>query len=165
MPSLVEKEKKSNISPEEYWAEFKKIIEYIEEAMGREFSETRVAIYLDHLQKYSIEDIWDGVKVAIQEEAYSQIPPVGKIISFIREAREERGDRWPRLELKEERPNMTPERVRELLQPFYNRLAEHEKESKESKERGEILWKTKKENLSKQVPLVKRSADPVGKGG
>jgi len=157
----VQKQKESNINPEQYWDAFKEIIKYIEEAMEKEFSAGRVAIYLEHLQDYSIEEIWEGVKKAIHEETYSKIPPVGKIIAVIEEAHEEKRDRWPRLEHIEPWPDTPPERVRELVKPFYDKLAKQEKEL--SGEERETRWKENKEKLQRQISLVKLNADLADK--
>jgi hypothetical protein len=126
--------------------------------MGKEFSEQRVAIYLEHLQSYSLEDIWEAVKKAIHEETYSQIPPVGKIIAMIEETNEEKTERWPRLEFKEEWPDTPIEKVRQLIQPFYDKL---EKQKKSSEEERQTKWKDSKDRLQKQISLVKRNVGPV----
>lgn len=155
------RQKESSINPEQYWAQFKEIIKYIEAAMGRDFTEERVAIYLEHLQEFSIEEIWEGAKRAVHEETYSQIPPVGKIIQIIEDNREEKRERWPRLGYKEEWPDTPIERVKELVQPFYDKL---ERQKREISEEGrENRWKENKDKLQKQISLVKQNAGPAEK--
>src|SRR3972149_843890 len=91
--SLVEKQRESNINPEQYWADFQQIIKFMEGAMEKEMSEERVVTYLQFLQEFSIEEIWEGVRGAIREEKYSQIPPVGKIISIIEQKHQAKSER------------------------------------------------------------------------
>jgi len=156
----VEKQKESTTNHEQYWAEFKNIIKFIEAAMGKEISEERVAIYLQFLQEFPIGEIWEAVKWAVREETYSQIPPVGKIISIIELKRQAMSERWPMLDLKEKRSEILPEKIRELTKPFWDKI------EKDEKEVGEIRrqrWIKKKEELKAQTNLVKPSAGPAEK--
>lgn len=152
-------QKGSSISPDEYFDLFGKAMKKLTIAFDKQMSEARLVIYFEHLSSYSIEDIQHAVNRAIHEEEFSVIPPVGKLIKFIEESKAERRERWPRLEFKEEWPTTPSERVRELIQPFYDKLAKQEKALSEAER--EEAWKRNKEKLLKQADLVKQSADPV----
>ena len=153
-------QKESNTSHEQYWAEFKEIIKFIEAAMGKEIPEERVGIYLTFLQEFSIEEIWEAAKQAVREETYSQIPPVGKIVSIIELKHQAKKDRWPSLEFKEKRSEIMPERLREITKPFWDKLEKLEKEEQEERQKK---CKTNREILEGQIRLVKQNAEPVEK--
>jgi hypothetical protein len=154
----VGKEGRSNISPDEYLDLFEKAMKKLAIAVDKEMSEPRYLIYFEHLSSYSIEDIQYAVNRAIHEEKFSVIPPVGKLIKFIEELKMERREWWPKLEYHETWPDTPPERVRELIQPFYDKLAKQEKALSEAER--EEAWKRNKEKLLKQADLVKQNADP-----
>lgn len=147
------------MTPKEYIDQFGGLMKKLAVAMGKEMPEARTLIYFEHLHTYTIEEVQAAVDEAIHEEEFSVIPPVGKLIKFIEESKTERRERWPRLEFKEEWPTTPPERVKELIQPFYDNLAKQEKELSEA-ERQE-RWKKNKEKLLKQADIVKQSADPT----
>jgi hypothetical protein len=151
-------QKGSSISPDEYLELFKGAMKKLAMAVDKEMGEARYLIYFEQLHTYGIEEIQAAVDQAIHNEEYNVIPTVGKLIRYIEDAREEQGERWPKLEFKEEWPTMTSERLKELIQPFYDRLA---KQEKELKERRETSWKKNKKILEGQINLVKLNADPA----
>jgi len=157
---LVGNKKGSNTSQNEYLDLFNQAMKKLAMAFDKVMGEARTLIYFEHLHIYNIEEIQAAVNQAIHEEEYSVIPPVGKLIRYIEDARAESRERWPQLEFKEEWPMTPPERVRELIQPFYDKLANQEKELRE---RRETLWEKNKEILRGQTNLVKLNADPADK--
>ena len=152
-------QKESNISPDEYLDLFEKAMKKLAMAVDKEMGEGRYLIYFEQLHPYSIEEIQAAVDQAIHDEEYNVIPAVGKLIRYIEEAREERREHWPRLEFKEEWPTILPERLRELIQPFYDKLEKQKREL--SPRERETKWKDNKEKLQKQISLVKRNAEPA----
>jgi hypothetical protein len=85
---------KSQITPDEYLDLFEKAMKKLSLAVDKPMGEARTLIYFEQLHTYSIEEIQAAVDQAIHDEEYSQIAPVGKLIRYIEEAREEatRGD-------------------------------------------------------------------------
>lgn len=154
-------EKKSNISQGEYLDLFEKAMLKLAMAVDREMGEERILIYFEQLHVYSIEEIQVAVNQAIHDEEFSVIPPVGKLIRIIEDARKEKGERWPALRLEhfEKWPEITNERVKELIQPFYDKLNKIEEEL--SPEEREERWKRNREKLKVQGNLVRRNAEPV----
>jgi hypothetical protein len=63
----LEKVKRLNIGPEQYWQGFLKCMAKLEEAYGKEITEGRAAIYFENLQVYSIAEIEEAVNRAIRE--------------------------------------------------------------------------------------------------
>lgn len=80
-----------------YVEEFGKLIKELETAMGQTMTQERGLIYFEHLSIYPIEEVHVGIKTAIHEETYSQIPPVGKIVAVIERFRRKRAEDWPRM--------------------------------------------------------------------
>lgn len=146
------------MTPKEYIDQFGGLMKKLAVATGKEMPEARTLIYFEHLHTYTIEEIQAAVNQAIHEEEFSVIPTVGKLIRYIEDARREKAGRWPQLEFKEEWPTTPPERVKELIQPFYDKLAKQEKALSEAER--EEAWKKNKEKLLKQADLVKQNADP-----
>jgi len=77
-----------NISPDEYLDLFNKAMKKLEAAVDKVMGEERMLIYFEQLHKYSIDQIQEAVDMAIHDEEYSQITPVGKIIRYIEEIKE-----------------------------------------------------------------------------
>jgi len=151
---LVENKKESNISPAEYLDLFKKAIKKLAMAVDKEMGEERYIIYFEQLHVYQIEEIQAAVDQAIHDEEYNVIPTVGKLIRLIEDGRRENKERWPTLKLEhfENWPTISNERLKELVQPFYDKFNEIDKEL--SPEDREMRSKEKKEILKHQAKLI-----------
>jgi hypothetical protein len=156
----VENKKESNISREEYLELFEKAMKKLALAIDKVMGEERYFIYFEQLHKYPIEEIQAAVDQAIHDEEFSVIPPVGKLIRYIEDAREERRLRFRpvMIEYQEQWPEVSQVVREKYIKPLMEKLGMNEGKTPEEKE---TRWKERKEELRKQVSLVKRTAEPV----
>jgi hypothetical protein len=84
----------------EYLGLFERAMKKLALAFDKEMPKERFLIYFEHLSKYTIEEIQYAVNRAIREEEYNVIPPVGRLIKYIEEMREE--NYFPMLEYQKE---------------------------------------------------------------
>lgn len=128
---LVDKnQKESSISPSEYLDLFEKSMKKLAMAVDKDMGEGRYLIYFEQLHGYSIEEIQAAVDQAIHDEEYNVIPAVGKIIHYIERAKRERAERYNPFQIEFKREEILPERLRELIKPFYDKLAAIDKKRK-----------------------------------
>jgi len=117
-------------------------------AFDKEMPKERFLIYFEHLSKYSIEEIQFAVNRAIREEEFNVIPPVGRLIRYIEEMREE--NYFPMLEYqKEER--MSKEKAMEALNKIFSMIDEKEKQNEKDRV---IRFEERRERLRRQAKLV-----------
>jgi len=117
-------------------------------AFDKEMPKERFLIYFEHLSKYSIEEIQFAVNRAIREEEFNVIPPVGRLIRYIEEMREE--NYCPMLEYqKEER--MSKEKAMEALNKIFSMIDEKEKQNEKDRV---IRFEERRERLRRQAKLV-----------
>lgn len=147
---------KLSISPDEFIELFEKAMTKLAMSVDKEMGEERSLIYFEQLRKYKIEEIQAAVNQAIHDNEFNLIPTVGKLIRYIEDNREERREKWPRLEHLEKWPEISDERLKELLQTIYKEL--EGKGQVLSGEEREKKWKENKERLQKQISLVKQNA-------
>lgn len=156
----MENKKESNINRKEYLELFEKAMKKLAMAVDKVMGEERYFIYFEQLHKYPIEEIQVAVDQAIHDEEFSVIAPVGKLIRYIEDAREERRLRFrPVMIEHEERWPEVSEEVREkYIKPLMKKFRMDEEKTREEKE---TQWKDRKEELKSQLNLVKRSAEPA----
>lgn len=131
----------------EYLILFEKAMKKLALAFDKEMPKERFLIYFEHLSKYTIEEIQYAVNRAIREEEYNVIPPVGRLIKYIEEMREE--NYFPMLEYqKEER--MSKEKAREALNKIFSLIDE---KGKQNEEKRLIKFEERREQLRKQAKL------------
>lgn len=148
---------KLQITPNEYLDLFDKAMKKLSLAVDKPIGEARTLIYFEHLHAYSIEEIQAAVNRAIHEEEYPQIPPVGKLVRYIEEEREEtrRGSfLMESAAFLEERPQSREEgktQAVKVLRMIDTKISEIE--GKEKEKRG-LEWEVKKKILKDQAKLI-----------
>lgn len=154
----MEKQKESSISSDKYFNLFGKAMKKLAMAVDKEMGEARLLIYFEHLHTYKIEEIQAAVDDLIHDEEFNVIPTVGKLIRYIEDARREKWNIYNPFQIESKREEISSERLKELLRPFYEKLAMAEEREREERE---LQWQKNKEKLQGQANLVKLNADPV----
>jgi len=148
---------KSQITPNEYLDLFDKAMKKLSLAVDKPIGEARTLIYFEHLHAYSIKEIQEAVDRAIHEEEYSQIAPVGKLVRYIEEGREEtrRGSFLIESAVLLEERSQTREEGKaqavEALRLVNTKISEIEGKEKEKRE---LEWEVKKKILKDQAKLI-----------
>lgn len=138
------------MKPEEEDKFYVLLAKTIEVNWERDFPSDRMRIWWMILREYSFQQVGDAIARYIKQgEAYW--PQVSDIVRTISEMGRDRAEIYPLLEHKENYTKISSERLKQILQPLYEKWGMRPQESKEEKEER---WIKKREELKRQSELI-----------